>query len=101
MHKYRRIYWVVIATLHSSPNNENGEVSPPLPHTHTHTKEKNEEKIKNKKPSKFAKYDSVPKLMIYSIPPICRQHVINKVFAWSSVGSHSIVDRTVGSASEG
>ena len=56
---------------------------------------------KKKKKSKFAKYNSVPKLMIYSIPPICKQHVINNVFTYSILGPHGIVDRAVGSGSKG
>ena len=37
--------------------------------------------------------------MIYGIPPICRQHVINKVkvFTSSSLGLHGVLDRVVGS----
>ena len=49
---------------------------------------------------KIAKYNSMPKkLMIYSIPRICRQHVINKVkvFTSSSLGPHGVLDRAVGS----
>ena len=38
------------------------------------------------------------KLMIYSIPRICRQHEINRVFTSSSFGPHGVVDRTVGRA---
>ena len=36
------------------------------------------------------------KLMIYNIPRICRQHVINRVFTSSSFGPHGVVHRAVG-----
>ena len=43
-------------------------------------------------------YNIPKKLMIYNIPPICRQHVINRVFTSSSFGPHGVVDRAVGRA---
>ena len=54
----------------------------------------------NREKCKFAKLPNIiacQKLMIYSIPPICRQHVINKVFASSSLGPHGVLDRAVDS----
>ena len=54
----------------------------------------------NREKCKFAKLPNIiacQKLMIYSIPPICRQHVMNKVFTSSSLGPHGVLDRAVGS----
>ena len=50
----------------------------------------------NREKCKFAKLPNIiacQKLMIYSISPICRQHV----FTSSSLGPHGVLDRAVDS----